>query len=81
MNERLGRSFFILNLEKRIINKLLLAKISNVIELCNYSRMELNALGFANDDINEIIIKLQLNGLDLKPNHAKRNTLLDNYEG
>mgnify|MGYP004475069813 CR=1 FL=1 len=41
--------------------------------------MELVKIVFLNDEINKIILKLQLNGLDLKHNHAKRNTLLDNY--
>lgn len=54
-------------------------KINNIFKLCNYSRMELVKIVFLNDEINKIILKLQLNGLDLKHNHAKRNTLLDNY--
>jgi len=79
MNEILEKNISILNLGKNIFNKLLSNKITNILKLCNYSRMELADLEFSNDDINEIIIKLQLNGLDLKPNHAKKNTLLDNY--
>jgi len=79
MNEILEKNISTLNLGKNIFNKLLSNKITNILKLCNYSRMELADLGFSNDDINEIIIKLQLNGLDLKPNHAKKNTLLDNY--
>ena len=76
MNEILGKNISALNLRKNISNKLLLNKITYILKLCNYSRMELSNLGFSNDDINEIIIKLQLNGLDLKPNHAKKNTLI-----
>jgi len=79
MNEILEKNISTLNLGKNIFNKLLSNKITNILKLCNYSRMELVDLGFSNDDINEIIIKIQLNGLDLKPNHAKKNTLLDNY--
>ena len=61
-----------------IRNKKLLEKVSNlgiktVEELCNYSRMELTKLGIENYLVNDIIVVLQLNGVDLKPNHAKRN--------
>lgn len=79
MNEILEKNISTLNLEKNIIYKLLSNEITNIFKLCNYSRMELTDLGLSNEDINEIIIKLQLKGLDLKSNHAKRNTLLDNY--
>lgn len=79
MSVKLEKNISTLNLRKNIFDKLLENKIISIAELCNYSRMELADLGFSNDDINEIIIKLQLNGLDLKPNHAKRNTLLENY--
>ena len=79
MNEILEKNISTLNLGKNIFNKLLSNEITNILELCNYSRMELVDIGLSNEDINEIIVKLQLMGLDLKPNHAKRNTLLDNY--
>ena len=79
MNEILEKNISALNFGKTISNKLILNKITYILKLCNYSRMELSDLGFSNDEINEIIIKLQLNGLDLKPNHAKKNTLINNY--
>lgn len=79
MNEILEKNISTLNLGKNIFNKLLSNEITNILELCNYSRMELADIGLSNEDINQIIVKLQLMGLDLKPNHAKRNTLLDNY--
>lgn len=79
MSVKLEKNISTLNLRKNIFDKLLENKIISIVELCNYSRIELANLGFSNDDINEIIIKLQLDGLDLKPNHAKKNTLIDNY--
>lgn len=50
--------------------------VQNVGELCGYSRMELNEKGLENSSVKDIRIALQLNGIDLKPNHAKRNSLL-----
>ena len=50
--------------------------ISNIAELCNYSRMELNEKGLTNSSVNDIRIALQLNGIDLKPNHARKNSLI-----
>ena len=50
--------------------------ISNVGELCNFSRMELNEKGVPNSQVNDIRIALQLNGIDLKPNHARKNSLI-----
>lgn len=50
--------------------------IANIGELCNYSRMELNEKGLTNSSVNDIRIALQLNGIDLKPNHARKNSLI-----
>ena len=37
----------------------------------------LSDLDFNNEEIKDIIISLELQGLDLKRNHAKRNKLID----
>ena len=50
--------------------------ISNIGELCNYSKMELNEKGLTNSSVKDISIALQLNGIDLKPNHARKNSLI-----
>lgn len=73
----LKENISILHLNKNITNILLNNNIDTILNLCNYTRMDLSELNLANDQINEIIIALQLNGLDLKRNHAKRNTVLD----
>ena len=77
MEEKLKDNVYILKLSKDLYNKLLSHNINTIYELCNYSRMELTELKFENYEINDLIVKLQLIGLDLKSNHAKRNTLLD----
>lgn len=78
MDKNLNNNISILRLGKNITNTLLNNNIKTILNLCNYSRMELSDLELSNEQINEIIIALQLLGLDLKRNHAKRNTLLDN---
>lgn len=78
MKEILEKSITTLNLDKNIVENLLSNNISTIFSLCNYSRIELVQLGFTNEQINEVIIKLQLIGLDLKQNHAKKNTLIEN---
>lgn len=77
MKEILEKNVLTLNLRRNLYNKLLSKNINTIFEICSYSRMELAELKFDNEEINEIIIKLQLIGLDLKANHAKRNVLLD----
>ena len=62
--------------DKSIISTLDEIGISNVGELCNFSRMELNEKGIPNSQVNDIRIALQLNGIDLKPNHARKNSLI-----
>ena len=62
--------------DKSILSTLEEIGVSNVGELCNYSRMELNEKGLANSVVNDIRIALQLNGIDLKPNHARKNSLI-----
>ncbi len=61
---------------QNLLNTLNDIGIESVGELCGYSRMELNQKGLANNVLNDLIIALQLNGVDLKPNHAKRNHLI-----
>jgi len=76
MDKNLEKNISNLRLGKNITNKLLSNNIKTILDLCNYSRMELSELEFLNEQINEIIIALQLLGLDLKRNHAKKNTIL-----
>lgn len=77
MKEILEKNITVLNLTRNITNRLLANNIDTVLKLCNYTRIELSELGFEKGQINEIKIELQLIGLDLKRNHAKRNTTLD----
>ena len=76
MKEILGKNVGEVIKDKNIVDTLDKIGINNVGELCNFSRMELNDKGLANSAVNDIRIALQLNGIDLKPNHARRNTLI-----
>ena len=62
--------------DKKLLKRLEEIEIRTVEELCNHSRMELSQKGLENLYINDIIITLELNGIDLKPNHAKKNHLV-----
>lgn len=73
MKKILSKNISILKLENDIMNRLLSNHIDTILKLCNYTRMKLTELGFQNEEIKDIIIELQLLGLDLKKNHAKRN--------
>ena len=64
--------------DRKLLEKINELGIKTVEELCGYSRMELTNLGIENYLVNDIIIALQLNGVDLKPNHAKRNHIIAN---
>ena len=77
MKEILYKNISTLPLEKKIIKNLSDNEIDTIMKLCNHTRLDLSELGFSNNQINDIIVQLQLIGLDLKKNHAKRNTLLD----
>ena len=66
-----------LKINSKLANQLKQNNINNIYELCHYSRMELGELGIPNTDINNIMVQLQLMGLNLKSNHAIRNTLID----
>lgn len=61
---------------KKILSILDDIGINNVEELCGYSRMELSEKGMENTLVKDVRIALQLNGIDLKPNHAKKNNLI-----
>ncbi len=65
-----------LHLEKKIKNKLKENYIDTILDLCNHSRMELGEVGITNSEVNDIIVCLQLIGLDLKKNHAKKNKFI-----
>lgn len=67
-----------LKINTKAENQLKENNINNIFELCHYSRIELAEIGIKNDDINNIMVKLQLIGLNLKTNHALRNNLVDN---
>ncbi|MDO5394057.1 MAG: hypothetical protein Q4F33_05580 [Mycoplasmatota bacterium] len=54
-----------LKIQENILSKLQLKEIDSIEKLCIISRKELKRLGFTNEEINLIAIKLQLNGLDL----------------
>lgn len=66
-----------LKINSKLANQLKQNNINNIYELCHYSRMELGELGILNTDINNIMVQLQLLGLNLKSNHAIKNTLID----
>ena len=76
MKEILGKNVNELIRDKNIINTLDEIGISSIGDLCNFSRMELNQKGLPNSAVNDIRIQLQLNGIDLKPNHARKNNLI-----
>lgn len=77
MKKILKNDISTLNLHSKIKNKLKENNINTVLELCNNSRMELAKFDLTNPEINDIAICLQLVGLDLKKNHAKRNTAIE----
>lgn len=73
----LEKDISVLKMDSRIKKDLKEKEIDTVFKLCNFSRIELNSEGFTNNQINEMIVSLQLIGLDLKKNHAKKNTVLE----
>ena len=76
MKEILGKEVKEVIKDRKLLGALDEIGISSVGELCNFSRMELNEKGLANSSVNDIRIALQLNGIDLKPNHARKNSLI-----
>lgn len=77
MQERLQKGVETLSLTKGITKTLKDNNINTIYELCKFSRMELSSIGLANSQITDITIALQLLGLDLKKNHAKKNLIID----
>ena len=57
-----------LDLNTNICLKLKINKIDTIGKLCNHTRKELRNLDFMQSDIQSIVIKLQLKGLDIKGN-------------
>jgi len=73
----LKKEINILKIDKSTIKTLIDNNINTIYELCNHSRMELAVIGLNNNQINKIIVSVQLQGLDLKPNHAKKNNVIN----
>ncbi|MBQ9013574.1 MAG: hypothetical protein IJ094_08500 [Bacilli bacterium] len=65
MKKILNDKINILNLSNDILVKLNKNNINTVIELCKLNRKKLKDYNFTLEEIKEITIKLQLNGLDL----------------
>ena len=57
-----------LNLNSKICSKLIRNNIDTIGKLCNYTKSDLRSLDFVQSDIQSIVIKLQLKGLDIKGN-------------
>ena len=77
MKSLLEKEISVLKMDNKLKKVLKEKEIDTIFKLCNYSRLELNSVGFTNNEINEMIVSLQLVGLDLKKNHAKKNTILE----
>lgn len=77
MNEALIKNIETLSIDKKILERLNNSGIETVKDLCKCSRMDLADKGFENSEIKDVMISLQLKGLDLKPNHAKKNILIN----
>jgi len=76
MKEIFGKEVKEVIKDKNILGSLETIGINSIGELCAYSRMELSERGLANSTVKDIRIALQLNGIDLKPNHARKNSLI-----
>ena len=78
MKKILEKNVSTLKINKNLAEKLLQNNIDTILKLCECTRIQLSDLKFSNGEINEIIVNLQLIGLDLRKNHAKKNSLLKN---
>lgn len=67
--EDLKRSVSDLKLDKVITDKLINNSILTLEQLWNIKKDELKRLNFKDNEINQIVIRLQLKGIDL--NHRK----------
>lgn len=76
MSETLKSNIKVLSINKKVLDILNNNGIETVKDLCKCSRMDLADKGLENSEIKDIMINLQLKGLDLKPNHAKKNALI-----
>lgn len=79
LNSDLEKDIKTLKINKKIEKILKENKIITINDLCLKSRMELRELGIENNFINDILVKLQLIGLNLKQNHSKKNITLEKY--
>ena len=61
----LDKDIKVLNLNQKLEIKLKNNNIVTIIDLWKLKRKDLKMLGFSDYEIKEIIIKLELNGLDL----------------
>lgn len=59
------RTISSLSLSKELINKLKDKELNYIEDVWVLKRIDLKNMGFSNDEINDIIISLQLIGLDL----------------
>ena len=66
--ELLQKDVKLLELDNNIYTKLKSNKIETIGELCSNTRKELRNLNFVQNDIQIIVAKLQLKGLDIKGN-------------
>lgn len=66
--ELLKNDIKILELNTKICAQLRSNEIDTVEQLCNNTRKELRSLNFLQNDIQVIVAKLQLQGLDIKGN-------------
>lgn len=67
----LDESISFLNISTDIVTRLKSNNIIYIKDLWPLKRCDLKELGFNNKDINEIIIKMQLNGIDLNKKYVK----------
>ncbi|NLC87672.1 MAG: hypothetical protein GX682_02710 [Clostridiaceae bacterium] len=79
MEEILRKDVNTLKLNKKTLEAFKVNNINTIYDICQNSRMQLTSMGIKNNQINEILVLLQLQGLDLKINHAKKNNSLDKY--
>lgn len=69
-----------LKIKKDVKEILVNNNINTIYDVCTYSRLELSEIGLNNTQVNDIIVSLQLLGLDLKRNRSKKNSLVEKYK-
>ena len=65
MKEVLKKNIKVLTIDKKVVDKLEEQEVNYVHELCLLNRKKLKEFGLKSSEINDIIVKLQLQGLDL----------------